>query len=206
MPSLAHDPAVMLAARAAFALLFANAARHKLRDRAAFAAVLAAYRVLPAALVPTLGVVVAGVELATAAAWLVPDAGELAVVASIALLCVYAVAIGVNLARGRRSIDCGCGVGGAAQPIGEWLLARNALLAVAAWGTLLAGAAAPSVSGGVRLVSATARPLQWIDALTIAGVLAVAASVWTAAHGLAAASARVRDVDVRHARRHGASS
>ena len=178
------DPVVTLAAHAAFALLFAGAARHKLRDHAGFAAVLGAYRVLPAGAAAAAGVAIAALELATAAAWVVPGAGRAAALATVGLLAAYALAIAVNLARGRRTIDCGCGVGGAAQPIGEGLVARNALLALVALATLRPPAP---------------RALGWIDALTAAGVVAVAAGVWTAAHGLAAASARVRAVDARRA-------
>ncbi|MCC6763663.1 MAG: methylamine utilization protein MauE [Deltaproteobacteria bacterium] len=178
------DPAVTLAARAAFALLFAGAAWHKLRDRSGFAAVLAGYRVLPERVVPAAGAALAALELATAGAWLVPGAARGAALATVALLAVYALAIGVNLARGRRAIDCGCGVGGAAQPIGEGLVARNVLLAAAALATLRPTAP---------------RALGWLDAPTVAGVVVVAACAWTAAHGLAAAAARVRTVDARRA-------
>lgn len=220
MASLAHDPVVILAARGAFALLFASAAWHKLRDRAAFAAVLAAYRVLPAGVVAVAGVGVAMVELATAAAWLAPGTTVYAARATVALLAAYAVAIGVNLARGRRSIDCGCGIGGAAQPIGEGLVARNLLLGLAAWLTGLGAEAASAAVSGAGLLGSgmsplgstvggtllASRPLLWVDALTVAGVVAVVAAVWTAAHGLAAAAARVRVVDERHEQRHGADA
>ncbi len=189
MTAFVHDPAVMLAAHAAFALLFAAAAWHKLRDRVGFAAVLSAYRVLPAAVVPAAALAVAIVELGAAAAWLVPRARVGALMLTVGLLATYGVAIAVNLARGRRAIDCGCGVGSARQPIGEGLLVRNALLAAVA-----VAAAAPSGE----------RPLVWVDALTVAGVLAVAACGWTAAHDLAAAAARVAAVDERRARRLGA--
>lgn len=223
MPSLAHDPVVMLAAHAAFALLFATAARHKLRDRTAFAATLAAYRVLPAAATDAAGVGIAVVEVAIAVAWLVPGAGPVAALATIALLGAYGAAIVLNLARGRRTIDCGCGIGGAPQPISAWLVARNAGLAGVAWWAAVAGAAAghgadlasaftsgtpPTSAGHVASLfdGFAARPLHWLDALTLVGLLAVTTATWTAAHGLAAAAARVRAVDARHARRHGDAS
>lgn len=238
MSSLAHDPVVILAVHAAFALLFAAAARHKLRDRAAFAATLAAYRVLPAAATGAAGAGVAAVEAAIAVAWLLPGAGRIAAAGTIALLVAYGAAIALNLARGRRTIDCGCGIGGAPQPISAWLVARNACLAGAAWWTTVAGAGVRSSDAGrviaanaagaipadgalglasnavhasaayaAGVVSASAaRPLHWLDALTLLGLLAVTTATWTAAHGLAAAAARVRAVDARHARRHGGAS
>lgn len=233
MPSVAHDPVVILTVHAAFALLFAAAARHKLRDRAAFAATLAAYRVLPASVTGAAGVGIAAVEAATATAWLVPGAGRIAALATIALLGAYGAAIALNLARGRRTIDCGCGLGGAPQPISGWLVVRNAGLAGVAWWTVMAGGgplspnvtraiAAPGASmvpadAALGVVSpaayaasvfgaSAARPLHWLDALTLIGLLAVTTATWTAAHGLAAAAARVRAVDARHARRHGGAS
>ncbi|MEB2285717.1 MAG: hypothetical protein B6D46_09160 [Polyangiaceae bacterium UTPRO1] len=178
------DPVVTLAIRAGFALLFATAAAHKLRDRAGFSAVLAAYRVLPAGAVGAAAAVIAVAELATALAWLLPGAVAGAAAATVGLLALYALAIGVNLGRGRRAIDCGCGIGGVAQPLGEGLLARNALLAALALAALR---------------PLPARPLGWVDGVTAAGVVAVAAGIWTAAHGLAAAAARVRAANARRA-------
>ncbi len=60
-----------------------------------------------------------------------------AMMAAACLLCVYALAIGINLARGRRNIDCGCTGPATRQLLSGWLLARNAgLVALAAIGTL----------------------------------------------------------------------
>lgn len=181
MLAMMADPVVALVVRGGLVLLFASAAFHKLRDRAGFASVLAAYRLLPEAVVPAATIVVALTELAVAAA-LALGSTVVGPAGALALLCVYAVAIAVNLARGRRTIDCGCGALGARQPIGEWLLARNAFLALGAASLLR------PVAG---------RALSWVDVLSIAGAVVVAASVWTAAHALAAAAERVRAVGVR---------
>jgi hypothetical protein len=176
------DPLPVLVLRMALAVLFASAAWHKLRARATFQGVLEAYRVLPPALVPVAAPALAGAELAVAAALLVPAGRVAGALGAVALLALYAVAIAVNLWRGRREIDCGCGVSDARQPISEWLLARNALLAAAALSTLRPFAP---------------RALVWVDWLTLVGALVVAACVWTAAHGLAAATARTRAVGAR---------
>ena len=75
---------------------------------------------------------------------------------------VYGAAIGVNLARGRRTLDCGCAGPAARQPIRPSLLVRNgALIGLAAF------AAAP----------VTERALSWIDSLTI---VAGASALWLA--------------------------
>lgn len=170
------DPVVALVARVGLALLFASAALHKLRDRAAFAGVLAAYRVVPASLVAAAAVAVAVAELLVAAA--LAAGSVLGCAGAVGLLASYSGAIGINLARGRRTIDCGCGALGERQPISEWLLVRNALLAGAA--CILAPA------------TVAPRALTWIDLVSIAGAVSVAVSIWTAAHGLASASSRVR--------------
>jgi methylamine utilization protein MauE len=174
--TLLHDPVPVWILRAAFAVLFASAAWQKLRDRRAFAAVLVAYRVLPEGLVAPAAIAITGVEVVLALAWLAPGGPSLAAPATVAVLLVYALAIALNLVRGRRTIDCGCGVAGTRQPIGEWLLVRNGLLALMALATLQPIAA---------------RPLVWVDGVTCAAGLAVVSCVWLAGHGLAAARARV---------------
>lgn len=178
------DPVVTLVIRAGLVLLFASAAVHKLRDRTAFAGVLAAYRVVPATAVPAAALAVAAAEVAVAVALAVGSA--LGPAGAVVLLATYSSAIGFNLARGRRAIDCGCGAPGTRQPISEWLLVRNALLAAAA----LALVPAPGVT----------RPLAWVDWVSVAGGVAVAALVWTAAHGLAAAAHRVQAASASGAR------
>ena len=177
--ALVHDPVLALVMRAGLALLLASAAGHKLHDRVAFQGVLYAYRLLPAVLVPVAAPAIAVVELGLALAVVVPASQTAGAFGAVALLAIYSVAIAWNLWRGRREIDCGCGAPGARQPLSEWLLARNALLAVTALLTLRPFAP---------------RPLVWIDWLTLAGGLAVASCAWMAGHGLAAASQRARTV------------
>jgi hypothetical protein len=174
------DPVIEATLRAALALLFLAAAAHKLRDRRRFRATLAAYRLLPAALVPVAAALVPGVELAVAAALATPALPAAGPLAAAALLLVYAGAVAVNLARGRRHIDCGCGGPAARRPIGGWLVARNAALAAAA----LAALAPPR-----------ARSLLWIDAVTVLGATAALAVLWVSLDRLLAAgpaSARLR--------------
>jgi hypothetical protein len=163
------DPAVDIALRTGLALLLLVAAGHKLRDLPYFRATLADYRLVPARWVGVAAMVVVGVEVATAAALVLLRAtGALA---AAALLTVYAAAIGVNLARGRRHIDCGCAGPAVRRPLSGWLVARNgALVAVA-----LAGLAPVRV-----------RPLVWVDGITVAGTTLLLAVVYAAVDGLIA--------------------
>ena len=176
--AVACDPAVAILLRAALAVLFATAAFHKLRDRGAFAAIVEAYRLVPSEAVGASVLAIAAGEIATATLLLLPSARTLGAAAAIGLLVLYSGAIAINLARGRRTIDCGCGAPGDEQPIDESLLARNTVLVL----TALATVPAPAP-----------RALVWVDALTIAGGLAVLTGAWVAAHRLHAAARRLAD-------------
>jgi hypothetical protein len=171
------DPVVVLAVRVSLSLLFAAAAAHKLRDRRAFRRTLRRYDVLPAALVGPASAALVTTEVVLAA-WL-PFSAAAAVVAA-AVLALYGGAMALNLARGRRDLDCGCMGPAKAMPIHGALVARNAVLAALA---LLS--AAPAAE----------RPLVWIDALTVAAAVATAAACWLATERMLAlvpAAARLR--------------
>jgi hypothetical protein len=162
------DPVLAWAARLALAGVFAGAARHKWRDLSAFAAALAAHRLVPGALVPALARALATAEAAVAAGLLVPASAAAAGCAAAALLAVYSGAVAINLARGRREIDCGCSA--RPQPLSRGLLARNAALGAAA---LLAA------------LPVAERAMIWVDALSAAAGATALAFVWLAAQSLA---------------------
>lgn len=171
------DPALELVLRGALALLLGAGAVQKARDLASFRAAIEGYELLPVRAVAAAAVAFTGLEAGLAIALVVPAGLGLRAAglgAAALLFALYAVAIAVNLARGRREIDCGCSGPAAHVPLSGWLLARNAVLIGAALACL----------GG-----ASARPLGAVDALTIAGAIAVLALAWTALHGLLAYSA-----------------
>jgi len=178
------DPAIELVMRGGLALLLLGAALQKARDFAAFRSAVIGYALAPERLAMAIAVTLAGVEAAIGVALLAPASIGLrapALVATALLLALYAAAIAVNLVRGRRDIDCGCAGPNARQPLSEWLLVRNALLVAAAL---------------VCLGGAGARPLSWIDALTVAGGVAMLVAAWLAGHRLLAnapAIARLRE-------------
>jgi hypothetical protein len=148
------DPAAGYVVVATLALLFLHAALGKWRDRAAFAAVLANYRLVPLRLVPALAVLVPAAET-VAALLLLPAATRAAAVClGAGLLAAYGVAIGINLRRGRHDLDCGCTGPADRRPIAAWMVWRNFALAA-----VLATAAQPW----------SARPLDWTDAVTVVG-------------------------------------
>src|SRR5206468_184263 len=135
-------------------LLFLVAASHKLRDPGRFRTTLAEYRLLPGAVVPLAAMVVIGIEIVVAIALLAPARRAPGPVAAAAVLVVYGAAIAVNLARGRRHIDCGCAGPAVRRPISGWLVARNAALAAAAL---------------TSVAPVRPRPLVWVDVLTVLG-------------------------------------
>jgi len=162
------DPVVAWVARIALAGVFASAALHKWREPGIFAAALAAHQLVPAPLVPALAPALAATETAIAARLLLPGTAPAAGWAAATLLGLYSFAVAINLARGRRDIDCGCSA--RPQPLSLGLLARNATLAAA-----VLPATAP-VQG---------RELFWIDALSGAACLGALGFLWLASESLA---------------------
>jgi hypothetical protein len=89
------------------------------------------------------------------------------------LLAAYGVAIAVNLARGRRTLECGCAPSAYRQPLSEWLLARNVgLIGVCA----------------IALLPEATRPWGGVDWMTVVGAVATGAMTWAAAVRLLALS------------------
>ena len=110
-------------------LVFVHAGLSKLHHRDVLPGVIANYRLLPDALVAPVAAVLPWGELALGLA-LLAGGPAFAVVPALALLGVFAVAMAVNVARGRRSIDCGCGRSQLRQTLGWPLVARNVVLMV----------------------------------------------------------------------------
>jgi uncharacterized membrane protein len=163
------DPAMGTLLAGAFALLFASAALHKARAPAHFAQVLRAYRVLPASL--NVSWCVPMLELAVAAALLLPATRTVAALGGAALLLLYSLAMAVNLKRGRRDLACGCGGAHERRPIGAWMVWRNLGLA-----GLLGALCLPSLI----------RPLQAVDFLTVGAGVAIAALLYMSTERLLA--------------------
>jgi len=170
------DPVLDTTLRVAFALLFAVASSHKLRDAGRFRATLADYRILPASVVPLAAVLMTGVEIGVPVALVASPRRALGPLAAAALLCVYAAAMAVNLARGRRDVDCGCAGPALRRPISCALVVRNAVLAAAVLTT-----ASPL----------HARPLVWVDALTVAAATAALAALYASLDRLLAQAPRL---------------
>jgi Methylamine utilisation protein MauE len=159
------DPDVGFLVVAAIGVLLASASWHKWSAPAEFEAVLANYRLLPAGLTPLFKWLVPAAEACVVAALVYGPTRRAAAGAGVLLLLGYAGAIAINLRRNRLDLDCGCGARNDRRPIAAWMVVRNLVLAAA-----LATTAAPW----------TARALGAVDALTIAGGVAIAALIYLA--------------------------
>jgi hypothetical protein len=111
---------------------------------------------------------------------LLPASAAAACLAGALLLALYGAAIGINLVRGRRAIDCGCGGPGGSRPLRADLVARNGGVAL----LLCVAALAPGP-----------RTLVWIDAATVAGAIAMLALLYAAIDVAAANAARLHSED-----------
>lgn len=125
-------PGLAIAATAASVgsgLVFLSAGLAKLRHRELVRGVVANYRLLPDALVGPVAALLPLAEVAIALV-LLGGVGPLAAAPAIVLLLAFAGGMAINLRRGRRHIDCGCGRSQLRQPLSWQLVARNGVLVV----------------------------------------------------------------------------
>lgn len=166
------------AAAAVFtALIFVRAAWHKLRDLESFADLLADYRVVPERATGAVSRGVAAAEVAVIAALLVPGLQRIGAALATAMLLLYAAAMTVNIVRGRRQLDCGCG--GPPQRLGWSLVVRNLVLTAVAALALHRSPTGLS-TGEAAIAVASALPL-WIGFLLVEQLLANASRMRGAA-------------------------
>lgn len=170
----------------ALAALWSASGVHKLREPGRFAGALAAYELLPGWAVDFVARALPLIEITVAIGLLLRVSRATAALASAVLLGLYALAIAVNLRRGRRELDCGCVGFGRRSTISVTLLWRNAALVSAS----LAAGFLPR--GG--------RALDWVDLFTVAVAVAAVALIYAAAEGLAAAAGRLPRRPVEDAR------
>jgi hypothetical protein len=131
------DPALHYLAVCLIALVFLQAGVSKLLSRDEFQGIVANYRLLPGALVAPFAALLPFAELAAGLGVLSMATRASAAVLASALLLLFATAMAINLARGRRDIDCGCFKSALKQTISAWLIGRNLLLAAVALALLL---------------------------------------------------------------------
>ncbi len=128
---------VALAIRVLVSLVFLTAAYGKFRHWTVFQGVVANYRLLPERLAAPVAHVLPPVEALLGAALLLGLGSPWPELGAAALLLLFAAAMGVNLARGRRNIDCGCFQSALKQTLNWTLVMRNIVLALLLGAALL---------------------------------------------------------------------
>ena len=122
------DPVIVWTARLVLAAVLLAAAVAKLRALEEFAGVVHNYRLLPELLTRPVAYALPYIEIVLALGLLLDPTRRLAAVASAALLAVFAIAMAINLWRGRVHIDCGCFAPALKQRLSWALVARNGVL------------------------------------------------------------------------------
>jgi hypothetical protein len=124
------DPLIVAIAAGTLLLIFVRGVWHKLTDHPMFRVILENYEIVPAGWVPAAAMAVTAAEAAVALGLLFPATRSLAALSGLTILALYAIAIAINLRRGRVTIECGCGGPGHGL---SWILVwRNAgLMALA---------------------------------------------------------------------------
>lgn len=149
------DPLILLVSANVLAVLLASASLHKLVHRAEFRRSLTAYELVPDQMVPVLALGLPMLELASAAMLLIDPWRVLGGVLGAAMFAVYALAMSINLLRGRRDLACGCGWGvssAEAEPrVSFGLVARNLVLIALA--LMLASVQADRPANGIDLLN-----------------------------------------------------
>jgi hypothetical protein len=172
----------LLAARWILAVMLLCAGVAKLADRQRFAEAIARYSIVPSAHLAAVAAVLPVVEALVGVALALGFVPMISASCAGVLLFGFALAVAVNLVRGRR-FDCGCG-GALGGEIGWRLVARNAGLAAVA-AAVAVGPAGLAVStgalagGGSRLSAGVLLPVP----LTVIALLGLIRCVQSYAAG-----------------------
>ena len=132
------------------------------------------YRVLPESVTGVAAASIIALELLAILGLVAGRAQGTALAAG--LLVAYSFAIGANLIRGRRDIDCGCSGPAMRQTLSGWLLVRN--LGLIAFALLM-------------LLPAGTRSLTGLDWFTTAAALVVFGLLYYGADRLAVSAKRL---------------
>ncbi|BCX17877.1 MAG: hypothetical protein KatS3mg117_1559 [Geminicoccaceae bacterium] len=152
--------------------IFLPSAWSKLRAIDEFTGIVADYRLLPGPLVEPVARLLPILEVATGLLVLLPPVWPVAAALATGLLLLFALAMAINLARGRREIDCGCYLGRQKERIGWPLVVRNLLLAAASLVLLAPAGAMPG-------------PVEWVTIALASGSLLALYAAFSRLAGLA---------------------
>jgi hypothetical protein len=126
--ALLGEPALHTASLVLLAGTFVIALQGKLRDFDGFVGTVANYRLLPGTWAGPAAFLTVSGEIAAVSLLLPPATRPAGAALAALLLAVFTVAIGINLARGRFTIDCGCFRGFLRERLTGWHVVRNLVL------------------------------------------------------------------------------
>jgi hypothetical protein len=121
-------PFLFGAIRCIIALLLIIAAIAKLRAPRLFAEALSGYLIAPAKAVPALAVLIPSAELLLGLGLLFSASIVSAATGSIFMFILFAVAVAINILKGREDVPCGC-LGAGSTRLGWGLVIRNLIFA-----------------------------------------------------------------------------
>ncbi|AGT07275.1 MauE/DoxX family redox-associated membrane protein [Paracoccus aminophilus] len=183
MQAILHEPLLTMALRVFLALLFATAALSKLSRIEEFYGVVRNFRLLPDGLSRVVAFVLPVFELAVAVGLVIRPLAVPAAAAAAALLIVFALALAINVVRGRTYIDCGCFRQGLKQPVSWLLVGRNIVLtalALAVAYLLPSVPAAGLADGFVGLMAGVLAMVLYFSASLLGGLAAAQSSTHSA--------------------------
>ncbi len=121
------DPVVTRTFASALAVILLVGGWQKMRDPEVFAAAVENYRLLPDGLAMPTARLIPWIEILAGGMLLFPESCALGALLTAGLLAVVTAAVAINLMRGNRAIDCGCG-SLSSQPLSWGLVLRNGVL------------------------------------------------------------------------------
>lgn len=141
------QPYLLALMRFALSIIFVASAISKLRNQPAFVAIVLNYRVLPKHWGRRFALTLPWVELVLGLSLLFGVFTQPTAVLSGLSLLSFTVAVGINLLRGRKDLDCGCGGAKRSQKISGRIILRNVALIMLAVPLMLWARDDPLVSG-----------------------------------------------------------
>jgi len=154
------DPVIPTTLVALLVIIFGLGALDKWRHFGQFEGAVSGYRLLPSVLVKPFALTFAAAETIAAVLLLTPVSRTAGVILALLTLGLATLGIVINLARGRRDVDCGCGgLGHGRGGLSGWLVLRNMMLLAAAALVWLATQTPPDA----------VRTMVWLDGMTFVG-------------------------------------
>ena len=156
MTALVYEPVVIIFCQLSLTVIFGLGAWGKFRELEEFTGIVRNYRLLPELAIRPVAYLMPVLETAIAVTLLAGTVHPYPAKGAFVLLAIFALAIGINILRGRRYIDCGCFKTTLKQRLSWWLVVRNGLLMVMAAVLVVTGGSADMMT----------RPIAFLDVYT----------------------------------------